>query len=227
MGLQIHVLFCIVFAFAACMNHIDDTDETYGYYEPVHYLLYGYGMQTWEYSPAFAIRSYSFLAPFTALGHVLRLMGASKMQVFYGIRFFLGQILAYCLSDFIESISRKFGISYVWYITIILICSPGIFFCSTAFLPSAVGCTLVVAAISALLSDRHSSTIFFGCMAVLWTGWPFIGLVFLPLGLIILNKEFTNGGAMNVIRIAAIGIFHLVTVSSFVAYVDSMYYGKP
>lgn len=26
-----------------------------------HYLLYGTGMQTWEYSPVYAIRSYAYL----------------------------------------------------------------------------------------------------------------------------------------------------------------------
>lgn len=27
----------------------------------MHYLLYGTGMQTWEYSPLYAIRSYAYL----------------------------------------------------------------------------------------------------------------------------------------------------------------------
>ena len=33
----------------AVVNIIDDCDETYNYWEPSHYLLYGRGMQTWEY----------------------------------------------------------------------------------------------------------------------------------------------------------------------------------
>jgi len=45
------VLFSLVNAVAAKMNHIDDTDETYGYWEPLHFLLFGRGMQTWEYAP--------------------------------------------------------------------------------------------------------------------------------------------------------------------------------
>jgi len=27
----------------------------------MHYLLNGYGFQTWEYSPAYAVRSYAYL----------------------------------------------------------------------------------------------------------------------------------------------------------------------
>lgn len=30
-------------------NIIHDCDEVYNYWEPLHFLLYGYGMQTWEY----------------------------------------------------------------------------------------------------------------------------------------------------------------------------------
>lgn len=38
-----------------------DCDETFNYLEPLHYLLYGHGLQTWEYGPQFALRPYSFL----------------------------------------------------------------------------------------------------------------------------------------------------------------------
>ena len=34
---------------SAVLNIIHDCDEVYNYWEPLHYLLYGYGKQTWEY----------------------------------------------------------------------------------------------------------------------------------------------------------------------------------
>lgn len=34
---------------SAFYNIVHDCDEVYNYWEPLHYLLYGYGMQTWEY----------------------------------------------------------------------------------------------------------------------------------------------------------------------------------
>lgn len=34
---------------SAVFNIVHDCDEVYNYWEPLHYLLYGYGMQTWEY----------------------------------------------------------------------------------------------------------------------------------------------------------------------------------
>ena len=33
----------------ALYNIIHDCDEVYNYWEPLHFLLYGHGMQTWEY----------------------------------------------------------------------------------------------------------------------------------------------------------------------------------
>jgi len=40
---------------------ISDCDETYNYWEPTHFLLYGKGFQTWEYSPEYALRSYLYI----------------------------------------------------------------------------------------------------------------------------------------------------------------------
>lgn len=34
---------------SAWLNIIHDCDEVFNYWEPLHYLLYGYGLQTWEY----------------------------------------------------------------------------------------------------------------------------------------------------------------------------------
>eukprot|EP00058_Branchiostoma_floridae_P005995 XP_002591483.1 hypothetical protein BRAFLDRAFT_105255 [Branchiostoma floridae] len=52
---------------AALLSNISDCDETYNYWEPTHYLMYGKGFQTWEYSPAYGLRSYIptklFLSP--------------------------------------------------------------------------------------------------------------------------------------------------------------------
>ena len=34
---------------SASHNLVHDCDEVFNYWEPLHYLLYGYGFQTWEY----------------------------------------------------------------------------------------------------------------------------------------------------------------------------------
>ena len=57
---------------------IQDCDEVFNYWEPLHYLIYGFGFQTWEYVPRFALRSWAFLSlfqtglvPFQGLFHLL------------------------------------------------------------------------------------------------------------------------------------------------------------
>eukprot|EP00924_Labyrinthula_sp_SR-Ha-C_P005102 maker-scaffold_1-snap-gene-21.55-mRNA-1 protein AED:0.00 eAED:0.00 QI:202/1/1/1/1/1/2/35/670 len=59
----------IFFAFA---SPIFDCDETFNYWEPLHYLMYGSGLQPWEYSPEFALRSYAYLFMHFGMLKVLR-----------------------------------------------------------------------------------------------------------------------------------------------------------
>ena len=72
---------------AAIWSGISDCDETFNYWEPTHQLLYGQGLQTWEYDPRFALRSYFYL-----LLHLLparlytALLQPNPMMVFYFIR---------------------------------------------------------------------------------------------------------------------------------------------
>ena len=42
-------------------NIIHDCDETYNYLEPLHYLVHGSGLQTWEYGAQYALRAYAYL----------------------------------------------------------------------------------------------------------------------------------------------------------------------
>lgn len=45
------ILLCLLVPrlLSSLYNIIHDCDEVYNYWEPLHFLLYGYGMQTWEY----------------------------------------------------------------------------------------------------------------------------------------------------------------------------------
>jgi alpha-1,2-mannosyltransferase len=53
---------------------ITDCDEVYNYWEPLHFINYGSGMQTWEYAPQYALRTYAYLLPMSYVSsfyHVL------------------------------------------------------------------------------------------------------------------------------------------------------------
>lgn len=46
---------------------ITDCDEVYNYWEPLHFVLFGTGLQTWEYATEFALRTYTYLLPLQGL----------------------------------------------------------------------------------------------------------------------------------------------------------------
>ena len=69
---------------------ISDCDETYNYWEPAHQLLYGQGMQTWEYDPQFALRSYFYIILHLLPGWAYAAFAQpNPMLVFYFLRFLL------------------------------------------------------------------------------------------------------------------------------------------
>lgn len=67
-------VFLVANLIAAAYAPIQDCDETFNYWEPTHYLSHGYGLQTWEYSPDFAIRSWLYVGFHAILGNIRRLL---------------------------------------------------------------------------------------------------------------------------------------------------------
>lgn len=247
-------LICSIFLatnlIVSTLNHIDDTDETYGYYEPLHYLLYGTGMQTWEYAPQYAIRTYTFLSPFWGAGLVMKSLNLSKLNVFYGIRALLGSLTAISEASFISAVYRKFGTTIGAFTFIFILFSSGILYCSTALLPSAVIMNLLMIISSLWIEGQYPLTLFFCCISVLWSGWPFIGIVFVPFGLHMLvatyrsraHTDIISGpdttklrktenhsifiGVKNVLVLIVYGICILLVVATSAAAVDFHMYNR-
>lgn len=217
---------------AAKLNHIDDTDESYGYWEVLHYLLYGYGMQTWEYAPKFAIRTYAFLSPMWIAGFLLKaLFGdheSSKIEVFLGIRILLGAFTALAQTLFLLGIRRSHPSNplVVRLTMLFLLFSPGVFFSSTSFLPSAVAASCVMLSYSQLHSSRFLGSIFWGCLGVLATGWPFVGIVFLPVGVQMIAQTFSQAKLIGVLRLGISGMGMLLLVISLAGGIDSYMYRR-
>lgn len=177
---------------SAMASPIADCDETFNYWEPLHYLLFGFGFQTWEYSPAYALRSYLYLrlhsavTTATTFGLRLGLLGggesadeASKLVLFYALRGALGLICAYAESYFYQSSIRHFGRRTARYLLWLLVFNAGLFHASTAFLPSSFVMYLVMLFTSAWMDGSHFLALFWGVVAVL-CGWPYVGVLFVP-----------------------------------------------
>lgn len=240
----------IVIVFSTVYSYIDDTDETFGYWEPLHYLLFNKGMQTWygssaefvlidfslvfyrEYDPTYAIRSYAFITPFKLLLYMIKSLLSStseqivKVVLFYLLKFIFGLFAAYSAVQLIKSVSLVYSKSISTLVTIFLLTSPGISFASVAFLPSAVSMTLIMLATSNFFFKNYIWTVFYGCVAVLFTGWPFVGVILLFYGLSMLIVSIRQYGSSSTIALISQGFIILLTCLVISTAIDAYFYKK-
>lgn len=205
-------------AVASVTLAISDCDETFNYWEPLHYLLYGRGLQTWEYAPQYGLRSWFYVGAHAVLGGIAQLWFGvgEKVTVFYGTRLALGLCCALCEAVFYRAVVCRFGGRVGAYTLVFLLASAGMFHAGPAFLPSTFSMYMVMLSYAAFLQDRAFVALFAGAAAVV-VGWPFSGLVFLPMGLHMV-VEF---GVLRAVgkAAAAFAVWIAITVA-----VDSAYY---
>ncbi|CAG8545511.1 13018_t:CDS:2 [Acaulospora colombiana] len=119
-------------ASAAFFSNIADCDEVFNYWEPTHYLQYGYGMQTWEYSPEYAIRSWAYIKLHAIIGGIFDyIFGHDKIKVFYAIRVIFATLCALSEALFYVSAVSSLGPRAGRYLIIILLFSAGMWNAST------------------------------------------------------------------------------------------------
>ncbi|CAI4214901.1 unnamed protein product [Parascedosporium putredinis] len=175
----IKIFYCFLAAnlVAACFAPIQDCDETFNYWEPAHYLSHGYGLQTWEYSPEFAIRSWLYVGLHAIVANVRRLLpGTSKVAEFYFVRYFLAIACALAQTLLFRAISLTLNPRVGLFYVVALILSPGNFHASTAFLPSSFAMIAAMVGTAAFMNWRGGiktslGLTWFGVGAIL--GWPF------------------------------------------------------
>ncbi|KAL2408536.1 Alpha-1,2-mannosyltransferase alg9 [Exophiala dermatitidis] len=168
---------------AALYAPIQDCDETFNYWEPLHYLTHGYGLQTWEYSPEFGIRSWAYITIHAIPAKIFSFLGQSKTFEFYALRILLAFICAASEVRLYSAISRalnpRIGIIYLMIVAV----TPGFFYASAAFLPSSFAMYTSTLGLTCFM-DWHggprtaTGIMWFGIGALL--GWPFAGALILP-----------------------------------------------
>ncbi|KAH7016789.1 family 22 glycosyltransferase [Ilyonectria destructans] len=163
---------------------IQDCDETFNYWEPTHYLSHGYGLQTWEYSPDFAIRSWLYIGLHAIVGNVRRLLPQStKVGEFYFIRFGLALGCALCQTILFMVTSTTLNSRIGIFFLIATVLSPGNFHASTAFLPSSFAMYMVTLGAAAFMNWRGglrtSLGMFWFAVAGIF-GWPFAAALCAP-----------------------------------------------
>lgn len=204
----------------AIWSIITDCDETFNYWEPIHYLIHGKGFQTWEYSPAYAIRSYAYLwfyaLPASFYSHLLP---ANKILIFYGTRCFLALFCSLCETYFYKGIIRQYGPNVGRFALIFMILSSGLFISATAVLPNTFSMYMVYLVIGAWLQQNNKITLL-GLAATTLVGWPFSAIACAPVGLDLIAPRKRR---FQVIKWSI--IIGLSVILPLIA-IDSYYYGK-
>ncbi|WKX93807.1 hypothetical protein Q1695_011237 [Nippostrongylus brasiliensis] len=205
---------------AALWSNISDCDEVYNYWEPLHLMLFGKGLQTWEYSPLYAIRSYFYIYLHYIPANILyHLLPYSKIALFITLRCTIGVFTL--LAEFVlyKAACKHLSISIGRFFVLISMLSTGMFISSTAFLPSSFAMAMNMYAMAAFLNEKWFYAIFATAVSAL-VGWPFAAVLGLPIvaEMLILRpkwKMFWYYAAMSGILVCG----SLLTV-------DSYYYGK-
>ncbi|OMO92453.1 GPI mannosyltransferase [Corchorus olitorius] len=106
---------------------IHDYGEVFNYWEPLHYLLYKSGFQTWEYSSQFALRSYLYINFHELVGRpAFWLFTDDKVRVFYVVRLFLGFLSVISDATLVVVVFRKYGKCLASYALAMLCLASGV-----------------------------------------------------------------------------------------------------
>ncbi|KAF4551353.1 Alg9-like mannosyltransferase-like protein 3 [Elsinoe fawcettii] len=228
---QMFIAFAAVNTLAAIYSPIQDCDEVFNFWDPTHYLNYGYGFETWEYSPEFAIRTWLYPglhALVVFFGRVIAFL-ASKPFQFYLLRFVLGLFCAGCETRLYTMICRTLHSRIGLYFALITITSPGMFHASVAFLPSSFTMYMTMLGFAAFLDWRGGLNT---AWAITWIGlgsvlaWPFAGAIIAPFLLEEFIVTYTAGEWQELGIRTLYGTTRISIFAFFEFFIDLAFYRK-
>ena len=204
---------------------IGDCDETFNYWEPTHYMMYGSGLQTWEYDPEYAFRSYAYVGLHALVAAVCGgAWGADKIAVFHRTRVVLALCCAACEAFFVSGVAFRLGTRTGALTLAALMLSAGMTHAAPAFLPSTFTMYGLLVAWGSWMRDPKAAgggvwTLVGGVVVALALGWPFAVVALVPFGLHVLaTRPFVS--------LLIAGVAWAVLVLGVSAVVDRIYYQR-
>ncbi|KAL2042432.1 hypothetical protein N7G274_004924 [Stereocaulon virgatum] len=176
-------IFAVVNLLAATSAPIQDCDEVFNYWEPTHYLNHGFGFETWEYSPEYAIRSWLYIVIHALPGKLGSFFLSTRRSEFFLIRGVLGCVCACCETCLFSAISRSISPRVAMNFLIIMATASGMFHASVAFLPSSFAMYTTMMGTAAFMDTEgglktNKGIMWFGLGATV--GWPFAAALVMP-----------------------------------------------
>jgi alpha-1,2-mannosyltransferase len=193
-------------------SNVQDCDEIFNYFEPLHYWQHHVGFQTWEY--VYRLRSWFYLAmhsiPYT-----------DKITQFYLIRGWIG-LWSFLSIWYFKRKLTLINPEVAAYFTLFSL-APGMFIASSAFLPSTFGMIFLTFAYSNSLSTETSSML--ACILAttisgLW-GWPFClfyGFIY------IVQRLFDGTLVKRFLTMVLAALLSLLLISLPIVWFDSSIY---
>ncbi|EEQ32023.1 mannosyltransferase [Microsporum canis] len=214
---------------AAALSPIQDCDEVYNYWEPTHYMTHGYGLQTWEYSPEYSIRSWLYITLHSSIAKILGLFARTKSAQFYMVRLTLGLFCTICETRLFAAISCSLNPRIGLFFLVIMVFSPGMFHASTAVLPSSFSMYMSMLGLAAFLDWQGGlktvqGIVCFGIGAVV--GWPFAGALAIPFLLEEATVAWSLGDIVPTFKRTFEGVMKCLLILSAVVLVDSIFYRR-
>jgi alpha-1,2-mannosyltransferase len=212
-------LIVLVRLLSALYNLIWDCDETYNYWEPLHFILYKHGFQTWEYASQYALRSYLYIFFHALVILPFKYLGLYKISLFYILRGIFAILSAYGESQLYSGIVKSYNSTIGTYFAFITLTSCGMFLSTTSFLPSSFVIYFICFSYSNWLKGNYKWAIFFIAFSSL-IGWPFVALlgVSIFIDMVVLEKKL-----FKFIQYAALSGVSILSVQILV---DSFMFGK-
>ncbi|CAJ0951574.1 unnamed protein product, partial [Mesorhabditis belari] len=201
-------------------NNIYDCDEVFNYWEPLHLFLYGSGLQTWEYSPDYALRSYIYIFLHAIPGYLFKNFPVNKVVVFLLIRILISLFTFLAEYLLFQSIKR-FSEKTAQYFLILNTFSVGMFISSSAFLPSSFSMTMNMLIIAGYLTEKWFLSVLATCVSA-FVGWPFAAIFGIP---IVFDMLLLRDNRHRFL-FTAYSIFSACIVGGLMITFDSFYYGK-
>uniref|UniRef100_A0A182VXH3 Mannosyltransferase n=1 Tax=Anopheles minimus TaxID=112268 RepID=A0A182VXH3_9DIPT len=204
---------------SALWSIISDCDETFNYWEPLHYVLKGSGFQTWEYSPEFGLRSYSYLWLHALPAKIVGLVVDNGVVIFYSVRCLLAVVCALLEYRLYKVLGRKCGggVCNLW--LFFQLVNAGMYISSTALLPSSFAMYITLATIAAWLNEDTRTGVAVTALSGL-IGWPFAVIVAVPF---VLEQLFWRKQFVPFVKNA---LFFGCLFGVPIVLIDSIYFGK-
>ncbi|KAH7930611.1 glycosyltransferase family 22 protein [Leucogyrophana mollusca] len=170
----------------AMYSNIQDCDEVFNFWEPLHYLDHGHGFQTWEVTPTYSIRSWAYILLHVIPARLPVSLGLGKRPAFFGVRIFLAVISTLCEAKLCRTVVEKTNERVGRYLFFMLLFSAGMWNAAPAFLPSSFAMYATTLAFSysvepSSLANKQRTlfaTLLFATGAIV--GWPFALALAIP-----------------------------------------------